>query len=96
MRYMNEPEIVAATVRHADHAVLSPAARFLVAFMHEVNGASDGWAYWKPPVKAARKLMELLERGDGTYDDLTKALTPIKRFYSTHGRAAGMHWPEVL
>jgi hypothetical protein len=61
-----------------------------------VDDHSDGWAYWPKPVRAAKRLMELLDnstagyfRGvtvpDVTDAELKAALTPIKSFLTRHG-----------
>jgi hypothetical protein len=96
--WMNEYEIDEAVHKHARHPVLSKATKFLAAFRNEVNRHSDGWPYWRPPAQAADKLMELIERepARATEAELRKALTPIKRFYTTRGKAAGMQWPEEV
>ena len=95
MLYMNDFDIAIATQRNADHPVLSRATAFLVEFRDEVNSHSDGWPYWSAPLKAARKLMELVQSDDATEDQLIAALSPIKAFYTRRGNAAGMKFPEV-
>lgn len=82
--------------------VAERAARLLRDLKDWTNANSDGWPYWKKPVNAATKLIELL-RGldsrlydgnftDASQDDLKAALTPIKRMLTTHGA----DWREVL
>jgi hypothetical protein len=93
MQFMNEDEIDIAVRRYRGHPVLAIATRFLRAFKDEVNGHSDGWSYWVPPVRAARMLIELIRRGTGTEADLRRALAPIKAFYTRRGTAAGMVMP---
>jgi hypothetical protein len=107
MAWMNESEIERAMEQFRSHPVLGKYARFLGAFRDEVNGHSDGWAYWKLPAKAAEKLMTLLYghlfAGMGAYPKLAapteagfkKTLTPIKAFYAKHGTKAGMQFPEL-
>jgi hypothetical protein len=95
VKFMNEYDIDTAVLRHARHPVLGPAARFLDAFKDEVNAHSDGWPYWSAPVRSAAKLMTLIERGDATPADLTKALAPIKGFMTRRGLKAGMVLPKV-
>ncbi len=95
MLFMNTWEIDQAAARLRDHEVLGPAARFLQNFRDLINANSDGWAYWRQPVRAAAKLQQLLGdavkpfvvRGGGpvtrpevTAADVRKALTPIKAF----------------
>lgn len=102
MKYMNDFDISDAKRRHAMLPVLSKAVSFLEAFKEEVNAHSDGWAYWKAPVKAADKLMTMievdLETGchiDATEAKFRAALTPIKSFYTRRGNAAGMSYPSI-
>lgn len=75
--------------------MLGPAARFLQAFMEEVNAHSDGWAYWRPPVQAAARLMTLIQQGKATEADLKRSLTPIRVFMTRRGAAAGLRLPEL-
>ncbi len=96
MLYMNEYEISDVKRRHTSHPILSKAARFLENFKDEVNAHSDGWCYWSPPVKAARKLMQLVLSANATEAEFKAALTPIKSFYTRRGNAAGMKFPEVI
>ena len=95
MMFMNEYEINDRAERYRNHPVLGPATRFLQAYMGEVNAHSDGWPYWSPPVKAAAKLMTLIQRGDATLAEVTKALSPIKAFMTRRGNAAGMKLPSL-
>lgn len=85
MLFMNTWEIDEAVSRHYRHPILGPAARLLRDLRDLVDSCSDGWAYWKAPVRAAKKLMELLQdRGSITEAEartrLKRALTPIKAF----------------
>jgi hypothetical protein len=98
MLYMNEWDIATAWLRaeRSQNAVLIRATKFLAQFQEEVNAHSDGWPYWSAPVKAAAKLMTLVQNSEmPTETDLRKALTPIKSFYTRRGNAAGMKFPEV-
>jgi len=95
MYFMNESEIERAVERHASHPVLSKATKFLGNFRDEVNGHSDGWAYWRQPVNAAKKLMTLINSGDATEKQYRAALGPIKSFYTRRGTAAGMQFPNA-
>jgi hypothetical protein len=97
MRYMNDYDLYECQRQHALHPVLGPALQTLSNLMDWTNRNSDGWAYWPKPVRAAAKLMELIE-GDGTsfyrYDDyrvdatpeaLKAALKPVKAFRTRQG-----------
>lgn len=98
MKYMNEYDIQRAAYQSQGKPVLNKAVRFLATFRDEVNAHSDGWAYWKAPVKAAEKLMTLIDQPHGNdilEAEFKKALTPIKSFYTRRGNAAGMSYPEV-
>lgn len=102
---MNRSDIEEAVMIRSKYPLLHQAARFLHAFMQEVDQHSDGWPYWSAPSKAAAKLMELVERKPEEYrtprthdisrDEYKKALTPIKSFYTRVGYKAGMKYPEV-
>jgi hypothetical protein len=98
MMYMNDYEIERDARRYADHPVLGKATAFLWAFMGEVNAHSDGWAYWRLPVEAAKKLMALIQSGPdkATEAALKQAITPIKSFYTRRGYAAKMEWPKGI
>lgn len=60
--------------------------KLLLALVNAVNAQSDGWAYWKAPSKACKKLQELLVTAGryGTITDveLKKAITPIRTMVS--------------
>jgi|ERR1035437_3681992 hypothetical protein len=95
MLFMNDSDIFYATSRYANHPVLGPAARFLDAFKDEVNQHSDGWAYWAPPLHAAKRLMEIIQgTRPATRAELVKAMAPIKSFMTRRGNVAGMKMPE--
>lgn len=97
MRFMNQWDIERAFSRYIDHPILGPATVTLSNLADWTNRNSDGWAYWPKPVRAAAKLMELIER-DGTsrfvFDDdradvtpaeYAAALRPIKSFRTRQG-----------
>jgi hypothetical protein len=103
---MNEYEIDEAARRYAHDPILGKASRFLQEFKDEVNAHSDGWAYWKPAMISAGKLMTLIRsaRSNAEWDEagerakekmFLKALTPIKSFMTRRGLAAGMRMPLV-
>ena len=97
MRFMNEWDIDEAERRYGDHPVLGPATRTLRNLAQWANANSDGWAYWPKPVRAAARLMEMIERDgtsryrfddereDVTAEEYAKALRPIKAFRTKHG-----------
>jgi hypothetical protein len=97
MYFMNRYEIEEYVHRTAyGSPVKHTAARFLKDFMDEVDSHSDGWCYWRAPVLAAVKLMQLVKTNDEvTSKQFRTALTPIKSFYTRKGTAAGMRFPEV-
>lgn len=93
---MNEYDIDDAVRRWSYDPVLGPAARTLRNLRNAVNRNSDGWAYWRKPSNASKKLQELVSRGNQrkpgdpiTRDELkaayAAALTPVKRFRTTSG-----------
>jgi hypothetical protein len=88
---MNEGEIEDAVRRYRTHPVLGPATQTLSSLRMTVNINSDGWASWGAAVRAAGKLMELIEgdgtnafrtggRLDATEPRLRAAYSPIKAF----------------
>lgn len=82
MHFMNSWEINERVSRHARHPVLGPATRTLASLRDAVDANSDGWCYWPKPVKAADKLMTLIEGGEeaATADGLKAAYRPLKSF----------------
>lgn len=92
MRFMSQYEVGRNVVKYRNHPVLSEAARYLEAFIREVDAHSDGWHMWWPPVQAAHSLMLILEEGraDVTYATYQKTLRPIKAFMTRLGDKAGM------
>lgn len=97
MRFMNDYDIDRALQRYDAHPVLGPAALTIANLAAWANSNSDGWAYWPAPAKAAKRLMELIERDgtsryyfddvreDATVAELRKALAPVKAFRTRHG-----------
>lgn len=88
MLYMNDFDIFEASRRHTS-GIKAKAVKILIAHVEMTNSNSDGWAYWKPPVQAARKLMELIQ-GPSTVSETTAteclklAMRPIRAFYTKH------------
>lgn len=95
MLFMNRWEIDESVERYRNHPVLSRATRFLAEFRDETDANSDGWCYWPLPVRAAARLMTLIQSGDATESQFKSALGPIKSFYTRSGNAAGMRFPNV-
>lgn len=92
MMFMNEPEIKGAAQAQHDCPNVRKGVWLLLKLMQAVNAQSDGWPYWSAPVKAAEKLMTLLQTAGnlayGTHGKietaaLRKAITPI-RTMATH------------
>lgn len=99
MLFLNEYEIDMYSVRFTDEQPnLQYAALALKNLMEWTNSNSDGWAYWRKPLMAARKVMTLLDDSDWSDSndvsdgELKAALTPIKSFLTRHG----VNWKEVL
>lgn len=96
-RFMNTWEIDDRARLYRDHPVLGPATRTLANLRDAADANSDGWCYWPKPVRAAAKLMELIDgdgtakyrfdpdRDDATVEALRKALSPIKAFRTRSG-----------
>lgn len=98
MRFMNEYEIDTAVERFQQHEVLGPAARLLAQLRDKTNSVSDGWCYWPKPVRAANKLLELVDTNlyhsddkvNATPEALKAAMTPIKAFCTRQG------WDDIV
>ena len=96
MLFMNDFDIMRAQQQYAYHPVLGKAVDFLSQFKDQVDQNSDGWAYWRPPVQAASKLMDMIQgKTEATEANFKKGLTPIKTFYTKRGYAAGMLMPNI-
>lgn len=95
--WMNRFDIEEASDKHKnDKGALGKAVKFLHDFMEEVDAHSDGWPYWRLPAHAALKLETLIQNPEtATEDKLRAALSPIRAFYTRHGSAAGMKFPEI-
>jgi hypothetical protein len=90
MHFMNRWDIERACVTHEDDPLLGPAARTLRNLEEWTNRNSDGWAYWPKPVRAAARLIDLLDRTPWDERVITKeqvqaALRPIKAFRTRQG-----------
>lgn len=99
MLYMNTFDIeqALATALRFDLPVMTEAVYRLIRLVNWTNANSDGWAYWKKPLNAARQLMELIQSvdpyADPFYDRpsdidraaLKKACVPIKAFLTRQG-----------
>jgi len=101
MMFMNEGEIeqvVLITNNHPVAAPYAPFAKFLHDWSRVCNENSDGWHSWPGGPKAAKSLMEGMEKvrvgflyGRGTMADLPtvaslkKALGPIKACCTKRG-----------
>jgi len=95
---LNEYDIEEAQIR-ADHEVNRPnlqaAVLTLARLMEWTNANSDGWAYWKKPLRASTKLQGLVgtayfyrntvEEVDLSAQELRAAYTPIKAFLTRQG-----------
>lgn len=61
MYFMNSFEIETRARQFRDHPVLGPATQTLHNLMDWTDSHSDGWAYWPKPVRAAARLMRLID-----------------------------------
>ena len=96
MLFMNQWDIEDA-VRWAeaeDDPVMIAATRTLRNLMDWTNRNSDGWAYWPKPVRAAKRLQELIQAHHPfrsqwldpvTVAEYKVALRPIKAFRTRQG-----------
>lgn len=85
---MNQIEIEFAYSRQHDCPNVRKGVRLLYRLMVSVNEQSDGWAYWRAPLKSSEKLIALLKTAGnlfhGTHGTITDkqlrdAITPIRR-----------------
>lgn len=91
MLFMNEYEVVSAQQRYFDHPVLGPATSTLANVVEWTNDNSDGWPYWSKPCRAAKRLQELIQKGDATVAEYVHALQPLKSFRTRHGADFEIH-----
>lgn len=92
MKYMNDHDIDRAWRMWQLHPVLGPAVRTVQNLKDMADANSDGWAYWRKPVQAAAKVIDLIERdgtsryaydeerADATAEEYKRALRPLKAF----------------
>lgn len=96
MRFMSEHSIEGAVEQFKHHPTLGPASHYLRAWVGIVNGRSDRWPHWTPAIKAAERLIALVDnarvrdglinqvewkrRKDPTWGDVLRATRPIERF----------------
>jgi hypothetical protein len=92
--FMNEFEIDQAQRRFANHPVLSRAARLLNAVREDANANSDGWAYWRKPSAACKKLMELLQRGEANETEYRMAVAAVRSFYTRMKTTTKGRYPQ--
>src|SRR5262245_33776887 len=96
MRFMNAWDIDRAVIEFQDHPVLGPATLTIRNLMDWTNQNSDGWAYWPKPCRAAKRLIDLIERdgtwearygdrSDATVEEYRAALRPVKSFRTRFG-----------
>jgi hypothetical protein len=95
MMFMNEYEIDRARQLFAGHPVLGPATATLSNVRDAANNNSDGWPYWPKPARAAKRLMEMVHRGELAYlrdlpdgataEELKAAYRPLKAFRTRSG-----------
>jgi hypothetical protein len=90
---MNEFEVenAARRVDATETPVLADAIGVLERLVEWTNRNSDGWPYWTKPANAASRLQDLIQGAQGkpwdsaadiTPDQLRKALSPIKAFFT--------------
>jgi hypothetical protein len=94
MIFLNEYEIEEAEARLRDIPHLHALVVTLINLREWVDSHSDGWPYWNPPVKAAAKLMILIDATrfnpqDCTIEAYRAALRPIKVFRTKANRGDG-------
>lgn len=97
MKFLNTWEVDERRAQYVNHPVLGPATRTLANLRDAADENSDGWCYWPKPVRAAARLIELIDRdgtwqyrtdparADATKAELRKALSPVKAFRTRSG-----------
>jgi hypothetical protein len=96
MYFLNSFEVDSRARQFRDDPIMGPATQTLRNLMEWTNTHSDGWAYWPKPVRAAKRLMELIEiaaklerespHGHGIiWDSVRAAYVPIRTFKTRHG-----------
>jgi hypothetical protein len=98
MKFMNQYEIDHAVARTNQCDARGKAARLLYAHADVIGYHSDGWAHWRAPMLAARRLMEVVQAPPGCSEltlseSLRMALSPLKAFYTKHPQIPR---PEIL
>jgi hypothetical protein len=102
MKYWNQHDVASAQRRFEGLPDRELGLLVLTRLMNWTNRNSDGWAYWPKPVRAAKRLMELLDSGDHwdpedvTEAELKKAFTPIKSFLTRQGVDHGEVFPSPV
>jgi phytoene/squalene synthetase len=86
MKFMNTWEVDEARARYARHPVLSRVTRLLADLRDLADAVSDGWCYWPKPARAAKGLMELVEKGDATEAEYRKAVGPVRAFLTREAK----------
>ena len=88
MLFMNDSDIYQASKRFELDSAKHHAVEILQAHIEVINANSDGWAYWRPPVVAAKRLMELIKgppvSETTAAECLKRALCPLRTFYTKH------------
>lgn len=74
MIWMSADSVAAAVRGCENHAILSPAARFLDKLIEETNDQSDGWMTWEKPCRASQRLQAFIKKYTGEW-----SLTPNSR-----------------
>jgi hypothetical protein len=94
MAWMNAYDVINSERLWSYDPVLGPASRTLYNLMMEVDAKSDGWASWRAPRLASRKLQDMLTsvekpRHGKTREELRAeykaALVPLKSFRTRKG-----------
>lgn len=86
MRFANSWEIDEAVRRYGAHPVLGPAARLLAAVRDLADARSDGWAHYPAPVRACRRLIDMIyDPAGASADALRKAVAPVRAFCTRAG-----------
>ena len=93
MRYVNEYDLEDMARRFDPESVpvVTVGLLILVRLVNWTNRNSDGWAYWPKPVRAAARLIDLVESVDRfdpedvSVADLNRALVPVKAFATRQG-----------
>ena len=85
MQFYNDFKIETAERKLGAHPTLGQAVRVLAEYRDILNQNSDGWGSYTSGTRVAGSLIDVIERGDATSDEVKKAISRVKRFCTRRG-----------